>query len=243
MVQHVVQFSGGVGSAITALRVAEQYGTQDLTLLIADTRAEHPDLWRFSDDFAHLLGVELTVVRDGRDPWQVFADQRFLGNNRLAHCTFILKQKPCRAWMSEHAPPDDTIVYIGIEPNDRDRRRIPAIAHHWQPWRTEFPLADGADATKDELLDELRALGVRPPLLYELGFPHNNCYGSCVKAGQRQFKHLLATLPEQYAYVEAKEEELRELLGPVAILRDRRGGTSRPLPLAELRAREQAAAA
>jgi 3'-phosphoadenosine 5'-phosphosulfate sulfotransferase (PAPS reductase)/FAD synthetase len=242
LTHHVIQFSGGIGSALTAVRVAETHGTENMTLLIADTRAEDPDLWRFSDDVARLLGLELTVVGDGRDPWEVFADQRFLGNDRLAPCTFILKQKPCRDWMSEHAPPGDTIAYVGIEPNDRDRRRIPAIARNWQPWRTEFPLADGPDATKDELLDEVRALGIRPPRLYELGFPHNNCGGSCVRAGQRQWLHLLATLPERYAHAEAKEEELRKLLGDVAILRDRRGGTSRPLPLAELRARGQAAA-
>ncbi|MFF8786893.1 phosphoadenosine phosphosulfate reductase family protein [Streptomyces sp. NPDC015125] len=239
MTQHVVQFSGGVGSAVTALRVAERLGTRNMTLLIADTRAEDPDLWRFSDDVARLLGLELTVVRDGRDPWEVFADQRFLGNDRLAPCTFFLKQKPCRDWMAEHAPPEGTIAYVGIEPNDRDRRRIPAIARNWQPWQTEFPLADGPDATKDQLLDEVRALGIRPPLLYELGFQHNNCSGACVRAGQRQWKHLLATLPERYSHAEAQEEQLRELLGNVAILRDRRGGTSRPLTLAELRIREQ----
>ncbi|GLF98271.1 phosphoadenosine phosphosulfate reductase domain-containing protein [Streptomyces yaizuensis] len=241
MTHHVIQFSGGIGSALTAVRVAEQRGTQNMVLLIADTRAEDPDLWRFSDDIARLLGLRLTVVRDGRDPWEVFADQRFLGNDRLAPCTFVLKQKPCRRWMSEHAPPGETIAYVGIEPNDRDRRRIPAIARNWHPWRTEFPLADGPDATKGELLDEVRALGVRPPRLYELGFPHNNCFGSCVRAGQRQWKHLLTTLPERYAHAETKEEELRGLLGDVAILRDRRGGTSRPLPLAELRTRQQTA--
>ncbi|MER0477008.1 hypothetical protein ABR737_01315 [Streptomyces sp. Edi2] len=242
MPHHVIQFSGGAGSALTAVRVAERYPGEQVTLLIADTRVEDPDLWRFSKDVADLLGLELTVVRDGRTPWEVFADQRFLGNDRLAPCTYWLKQKPCREWMDEHAPPGDTIAYVGIEPNDRDRRRIAAIVRNWLPWRTEFPLADGPDATKDELLEEVRALGLRPPRLYELGFSHNNCFGSCVRAGHRQWKHLLATLPERYAHAEAKEEELRELLGDVAILRDRRGGTSRPLPLRELRLREQCAA-
>lgn len=242
MTHRVIQFSGGIGSAVTALRVADRHGNREMTLLIADTRAEDPDLWRFSRDIADHLGLELTVVRDGRDPWKVFADQRFLGNDRLAPCTFILKQKPCRAWMAQHTPPGDTIAYVGIEPNDRDRRRIPAIAHNWRPWTTEFPLADGPDATKDQLLDEVRSLGIRPPLLYELGFKHNNCSGACVRAGHGQWRHLLATLPERYAHAEAKEGELRELLGDVAILRDRRGGTSRPLPLSELRARTAAAA-
>ncbi|MCM2424145.1 hypothetical protein [Streptomyces sp. RKAG293] len=239
MTRHVIQFSGGVGSFLAAVRVAEEYGTADMTLLIADTRAEDEDLWRFSDDAAAFLGVPLTIVRDGRNPWEVFRDQRFLGNDRLAPCTTILKQKPCRRWMEQHAPADDSIAYVGIEPNDHDRRRIPAIARNWQPWPVRFPLADGPDATKEELLAEVRRLGVTPPRLYELGFSHNNCGGVCVRAGQRQWKHLLATLPDRYARAESEENELRDQLGDVAILRDRRGGTSRPLPLSALRAREQ----
>lgn len=73
--------------------------------------------------------------------------------------------------------------------------------------------------------------------MYELGFDHNNCGGTCVRAGQRQWKHLLEILPERYAHAEGQEEELRELLGDVSILRDRRGGSSRPLPLSVLRTR------
>jgi hypothetical protein len=41
-------------------------------------QTEDPDLWRFVDDAAAHLGVTPVVVTDGRMPWQVFADQRFL---------------------------------------------------------------------------------------------------------------------------------------------------------------------
>lgn len=64
-----------------------------------------------------------------------------------------------------------------------------------------------------------------------------NCGGTCVRAGQRQWKHLLETLPERYAYAQEREEELRQELGDVSILRDRRGGEVRPLPLSLLRER------
>lgn len=50
----------------------------------ADTRVEDPDLWRFVRDSTVHIGVSPTVVADGRTPFQVFADQRFLGNSRLA---------------------------------------------------------------------------------------------------------------------------------------------------------------
>jgi hypothetical protein len=237
MTQHVVQFSGGIGSFLSAVRVAEMHGTDQMTLLIADTRVEDEDLWRFSEDAAAHLDVPLTVVADGRTPWEVFRDQRFLGNDRLAPCTKLLKQIPCRTWMEEHAPPESSIAYVGIEPNARDRRRIPAIVRNWQPWQVEFPLADAPDTPKQELIAQVRRMGIAPPRMYDLGFSHNNCAGACVRAGQHQWAHLLATRPDLYARAEAEEESLRDLLGDVAILRDRRGGTSRPLPLSAFRGR------
>jgi hypothetical protein len=63
------------------------------------------------------------------------------------------------------------------------------------------------------------------------------CGGVCVRAGQRQWTHLLRTFPDRYAAAERGENELRRHLGDVAILRERPGRTTRPLTLAELRHR------
>ncbi|MGM9465354.1 hypothetical protein [Streptomyces murinus] len=243
MTAHVVQFSGGIGSFAAAVRVAKKHGPTALTLLIADTGIEDDDLWRFSDDTSRLLGVPLTKVSDGRTPWQVFRDKRFLGNDRLAPCTKTLKQLPCRRWMEAHKDPADTLVYIGIESTPRDRARIPAIARAWKPWRTRFPLCSKWEPplTKADLIREARALGVEPPRLYAMGFSHNNCGGTCVRAGMRQWKHLLDVMPGRYAHAEAQEEALRRLLGPVTILRQQRKGIGYPLPLAELRRAHQSA--
>lgn len=92
---------------------------------------------------------------------------------------------------------------------------------------------------KCRMLDELRKLGVKPPRLYEMGFPHNNCGGFCVKAGHAHFAHLYRTMPERYAFHEAKEEAFRERTGKdVSILNDRSGdGRKKPLTLRALRER------
>ena len=50
--QHVVMFSGGAGSWMTAKRVAEKHGTDNLILLFADTLIEDEDLYRFLDEAA-----------------------------------------------------------------------------------------------------------------------------------------------------------------------------------------------
>lgn len=246
MTQHVVQFSGGLGSFGSALWVAETYGTSNMTLLIADTKAEDPDLWRFADDTSRLLGVPLTKVADGRNPWELFADKRFLGNSRISPCTKYLKQIPCRKWMKIHAPVRDSVVYIGIEKTKHDRRRAPAIARNWKPWRVQFPLCGRwmPEVSKEEskawLMAEARWYGIEPPRLYALGYEHNNCGGLCVKAGQAQWKRTLAVLPERFAEAERHEAGLREQLGDVTILRERHKGVAYSLPLSRLRRRQEA---
>lgn len=58
-----------------------------------------------------------------------------------------------------------------------------------------------------------------------------------MRAGQRQWRHLLHVAPERYLAAEAEEEKLRAQLGDVAILKEQRQGVSYPLPLRELRRR------
>ena len=70
-----------------------------------------------------------------------------------------------------------------------------------------------------------------------MGFPHANCGGGCIKAGQSQFARLLDQLPDRYAEWERHEQELRADLGDVAILRDRTRDESKPLTLTDLRLR------
>ena len=66
------------------------------------------------------------------------------------------------------------------------------------------------------------------------------CGGVCVRGGQKHWLHLLSVFPDRYAQAEQREQELRAQLGDVAILRERRGGISRPLTLTELRRRHEA---
>jgi hypothetical protein len=152
------------------MRVAMRHGTDTLVLLAADTRVEDPDLWRFVADSAAHLSVKPVIVADGRTPWQVFADQRFLGNSLIAPCSLHLKQKPCRAWLTEHVDPADTILYVGID--WAEQGRIPGIVKGWAPWQVEFPMCDPPYLTKQQMLDWARAEGLRPPRLYDDGFTH-----------------------------------------------------------------------
>jgi 3'-phosphoadenosine 5'-phosphosulfate sulfotransferase (PAPS reductase)/FAD synthetase len=242
MIEHVVQYSGGACSFWAAKRVIERYGPDKVVLLFADTKMEDEDLYRFLDDTSKHLGVPITKIADGRTPWEVFFDERYLGNTRVDPCSKILKRELLDAWVAKHAP--DAIRYYGLDWTETDRldrlrnrmeekgtprEKIQAPMAEWEP------LVD-----KPDMLAELIKIGIKLPRLYELGFVHNNCGGMCIKSGQAQFRLLLETMPERYAYHEAKEQELRRFLGKdVSILRDRRGGTTKTLTLEEFRKRVQ----
>jgi len=235
---HIVSFSGGICSWAAAKRVVERHGTEDVVLLFADTKTEDEDLYRFIEQAAANVGVPLTTIADGRDVWQVFHDERYLGNAKIDPCSRSLKRELIDRYVKANYDPQDTIRYIGL-----DWTEWPRILRHQraaQPWHVEAPMSEKPYMTKDQMLDWLRAEGIEPPRLYAMGFPHNNCGGFCIKAGIDNFRLLLHTMPERYAYHEQKEQELREHLGKdVAILRDRRGGESKPLTLRALREREE----
>ncbi|MEU0631055.1 hypothetical protein [Streptomyces sp. NPDC005989] len=235
-VRHVVMWSGGITSWATARHVIARHGTASTTLLFADTLVEDEDLYVFNAAASAQLGVPITRVADGRTPWQVFEDARWLGNTRVAQCSQELKQKPCRAWLKANTDPAATTVYVGIDWTET--HRLPAIVTGWAPWTVEAPLTQPPYQDKQRLIAKARMLGLPAPRLYRLGWSHNNCGGGCVKGGQAQWARLLKVFPERYARAEAAEQKMRRFLGKdVAILRDRTGGQTRPLTLAALRER------
>lgn len=239
MTRHVVQTSGGAASALLAKEVIDQHGPDAVTLLFADTLAEDEDLYRFNADMERLLGVPITRVCDGRTPEQVDVDRRWLSNSKVAQCSIELKINPCRAWLDANCDPADTVLYVGIGWDEMER--IPGIVKGWDPWTVDMPFTRPPYRDKYQMLAALRMLGVEPPRLYKLGFVHNNCRGACVRGGQAQWANVLRRFPDVFAQKEAHEDGMREMLDAnVAILRDRRGGTTKPLRLRELRRRIEA---
>lgn len=233
---HVVMFSGGAGSWATALRVKEQYGSENLYLLFADTLMEDEDLYRFLDEAASHVGGKLIKIAEGRNPWKVFFDSRYLGNSRIDPCSRILKREFLRKYIDANYNSEEDIIYLGIDWTEihRYEKAIP----YWSPWTVKAPLCDSPYITKSEILEKLRNEGIDPPRLYSMGFPHNNCGGFCIKAGISHFSLLLEKLPEVYKYHEDKEQEIRKYLGKnISILKDRRNKETKPLTLKTLRER------
>ena len=242
---HVVMFSGGIGSWAAAKKVKEKHPGEPLYLVFTDVKGlnenphigEDQDTYRFIEDAAANVGGKLICINTGKDIWEIFKETRFLGNSRLAKCSHELKQKPARQWLETNFPdPETAIVYVGIDWTET--HRIPAIIRNYLPYLAVAPLTEKPFMEKAEMIKWAKSEGLRPPRLYEMGFSHNNCGGGCVRAGQGQFKHLLDVMPERFEVWESKEIEMQEYLGKgVTILSEMVNGVRRSLPLVELRRR------
>jgi hypothetical protein len=240
--KHIVMFSGGIGSWLTAKRVVDAFGPEDVILLFSDVRgnADNPhigedeDTYRFIEDASKQLGAELITLVDGRNIWEVFRDQRFLGNSRIAPCSKELKQKPAKKWIWENCDPKETVIYVGIDWSET--HRLPAVSRGYAPFHVAAPLTVEPHYTKQQMIEEAEKVGLKPPRLYSFGFKHNNCGGGCVRAGQAQFKHLLDVMPDRFAEWERQEQKMQDFLGvEVTILSRTVNGKKQPLSLTELR--------
>lgn len=237
LVKHLVYFSGGVCSWAAAKLVVQRHGAENTVLLFADTKMEDEDLYRFLDEAAENVGAPLVKIADGRTPWEVMRDEKLLANTRMDACSKILKRELLDRWTREHCEPATCTLHFGLDWTECCR--LQRIQARKEPWKcasytaTEKPLL-----AKPQMLEWLKREGITPPRLYGYGFPHNNCGGFCVKAGQAHFALLLRTMPERYAFHEAKENELRAALGwRQTILRDATGGKVKPITLSEFRER------
>ena len=233
--KHVVMFSGGVCSWAAAKRVVEKYGPDDVMLLFADTCMEDEDLYRFISYAAANVGAPLTIVRDGRTPWDVMRDEKIIANSHIDPCSRILKRELLGRWRDKHCTPDETTIYIGLDWTET--HRLDRMNARCAPWVYQAPMTEPPYYTKRQTLTWARSEGLVVPRLYEMGFPHNNCGGFCVKAGQAQFALLLRTMPDRYRWHEEQEEALRAVVGNHSILSDRTGGTRTPISLKAFRER------
>lgn len=233
--KHIIFYSGGLGSWMTANRVIEKYGIENTILLFTDTLIEDEDLYRFLDETEKDFGINITRIADGRDVWEVFKDVRWIGNSRVAQCSHLLKQKKAREWIENNFNPDECVLYLGIDWTEQHRTVAPR--KHWKPYKVEFPLCKEPYINKIDIVKELESRNIEIPRLYNMGFTHNNCGGFCVRAGQGHFINLLKQMPERYKYHEEKEQEMIKFLGrnDVSILTRQRNGIKENLTLKQLR--------
>jgi len=234
MVKSVVMFSSGISSWAAAKRYAGEHGAKGMVLVFADTLIEDADNYRFLYEAAEKIGGRLEILREGRPPWEVMKDKQIIGNSRIDPCSDILKRRPLHRWQKENCGPETPII-LGICFDEE--QRYSRIKDRSPEWNYLAPLCEKPWISKRDTLAWARREGLTPPRMYEMGFPHANCGGFCIKGGHASFALLLRHFPDRFMHHEREEEKMREIVGNHSILKDRRNGQSNPLTLRALRER------
>lgn len=230
----IVNVSGGLTSYEALRRTLDKHGPYNTVAIFADTGIEDEDLYRFLKDVESYLGIHIGWLADGRTPFEVMRDRRVITMQGMAPCSIELKRDVIDEHVKEFFSHAEYTRVFGMDWTEQSR--MERLRKRLAPVPVWFPLSEPPYANKEQIMAQLRSVGIEPPRLYAMGFKHNNCGGGCVKAGQAQWAHLFKLMPERYARWEAEEEGIRQYLGKdISILKDRRNNESKPLTLRAFR--------
>ena len=213
-VVHVAMYSGGASSAYVAYQIVQTYGKENCRLFFTNTLWEDEDNYRFMDEVAEYIGLEVTERLDGRTPEEVFFDSRFLGNSRFAKCSQELKVAQTLEYLEElRADNLEPILYFGIGPHEAHRAENLVDFYYENvksgPVETRFPMIDMFREDLDVKAIIENEWGIKLPRMYALGFSHANCAGRCVRGGFQHYAQLYSVWPDQYQLQEEMEEDFR----------------------------------
>lgn len=164
-------FSCGAASAVATKL------TSPNVIAYCNTGSEDGDNARFMLDCEKWFGLAITRLKNEKwaDTWAVWEGRKFLSGISGAPCTSELKIAPRLLFQR----PDDVHVF-GYTADASDVKRAEAMREHWPDLKISTPLIDRG-ITKAGCLAMIQTAGIKPPRVYEMGFPNANCI-PCVKA-------------------------------------------------------------
>jgi len=199
----VVWFSCGAASAVAAKISVERFGKErPVDVCYCDlSEDEHPDNARFLADVERWIERPIIKLRSHRYSRidDVFLGERFIRSPSGAPCTKLLK----RHVRERYERPDD-IVVIGYTSDECERiAGLEAISPH----TTFLWVLAQAGISKADCYRIVKAAGIELPVMYKLGYGHNNCIG-CVKGGAGYWNKIRRDFPEVFARRAMVEREV-----------------------------------
>lgn len=213
-----------ISAGVSSLMAGYLAGDVDEFIYI-DISDQHEDSMRFIKDCEKLLEKKITVLRSA-EYGSVDEAIRAAGmiknpNNHFAPCTVYLKKRVRRQWEQQHAEYDITYVW-GFDCNERNRaERMKELEPEFNH---EFPLID-KELTKQDVHGMADKLGMKRPVMYDMGYNNNNCIG-CVKGGMGYWNQIRKDFPEVFE----SRAKMERVIG-ASILKE---STGEPLFLDEL---------
>lgn len=199
-------FSCGDASAVaTKLAIEENARSANPLPLIVYrciVREEHEDNDRFAADCEKWFGVPIRNLMNyeyGGSIYEVFRKRGYISGVGGAPCTMLLKKEVRK---SVELPTDRHVFGYCAEEQDRwddflDVNNIDAIA----------PLIERGLQHPDAMaiIDDA---GIEQPVMYRLGYKHNNCKGCCKATGQGYWNKIRLDFPNEFNRMAAESRRL-----------------------------------
>lgn len=161
-----------------------------------DIGDQHPDSLRFIKDCEKVLGKEVEILRS-EEYLSVEEAIRAAGiikhTGAFAPCTAWLKKRVRKKWEYQHREYEITYVW-GMDCTEK--HRADKLEETMIEFHHVFPLIE-KNLTKQDAHGMSNALGVKRPLMYDLGYNNNNCVG-CIKGGMGYWNKIRIDFPEVF---------------------------------------------
>lgn len=198
----VAWMSAGVSSFIAAYLMRDEIDK----FIYIDIDDQHPDSMRFIKDCEKLLGKEVEILKSPygsvENACRACGEMR-IAKSGFAPCTAWLKKRVRKEWEYEHR--DYELRYVwGMDCNEKHRAEV--LRDTMFEFEHCFPLID-RNLTKADAHGMSAMLGLKRPLMYDLGYNNNNCIG-CVKGGMGYWNKIRVDFPEVFESRAKLEREL-----------------------------------
>lgn len=164
---------------------------------------QHPDSLRFLHDCERLLGRKIKILQSEQyaSVDDVIERTRCINTAYGAPCTDRLKKRVRMEW--ERKNPDHHIYVWGYDVDEQGR--ADGVVKAMSDYDHEFPLIEHG-LTKAECHGIADKLGLKRPVMYDMGYKNNNCIG-CVKGGMGYWNKIRKDFPEVFER-RAKQERM-----------------------------------
>lgn len=186
-------FSCGAASAVaTKLAIADYGLAHDIVVARCVVREEHPDNDRFAADCEKWFGVPIVNLInkefDG-SVYNVITARKYISGVQGAPCTMLLKKQV----RLDFQLPDDKHIF-GYCAEEQDRYDAFLDANNID---CDAPLIE-RQLSHADCLGMLQNAGIELPVMYGLGYKHNNCC-PCTKAtGAGYWNKIRTDFPEKF---------------------------------------------
>ena len=204
-------FSCGAASAVaTKLMLQEE---NPVTIAYCYVKEEHDDNMRFLRDCEKWFNQDIIILKNEKyngSCHEVFKKQ-FFNTPHGSPCTTELKRK-VRLKFQE---PNDIIVF-GYTAEEEER--LNTFIDRNPETHVRAPLVEQG-ITKEDVLAMIERADIELPVMYKLGYEHNNCVG-CVKGGMGYWNKIRVDLPNEFNdYAKLERERgytiLKDRSGPI----------------------------